>query len=272
MQKKKTIDTKIEKAETTKDSKKTSKKRILKHKDVNNGKISFAAGLNFYKLVWIFAIGCVIGVVVETLFVYFTTGVWMRRSGMLYGPFNQIYGLGAVLFSVLLYRFRNKNAFIIFMASAVIGLLFEYICSWVQEIVFGSTSWNYEDIPTNIGGRINLFYGVGWGVLGLIFIMHFWPFMSELIERIPNTYGKILTIAVAVFLAVDLGLSAIAVVRQSQRVSGIPATNAVEKWLDATYPDEVMKEKYPSMQFVEDDTPKESVSAVQITASEVGEA
>lgn len=238
-------------AKKTKKAKKV-KKRFYKHVDVNNGVESFASGLNIYKILWVFIIGCVIGVVVESFYVYAVTGEWMRRSGMLYGPFNQVSGFGAVLFTLLLYRYRDQNNFIIFLASGVMGLAFEFVCSWVQEKMFGSVSWEYSDMAMNIGGRTNLLYGAGWGLMGLIFITVFWPWMSEMIERIPNKVGKPLTWVISIALAVNLSLSALAVFREGERKAGVPATNAVTRWLDATYPDEVMQEKYPSMQFSAD--------------------
>lgn len=250
---------------TSKKKKDKSEKQLWKHKDVNHGEKSFASGLNIYKIIWVFILGCFIGVVFETLYVFFMDGVWMRRSGMLYGPFNQIYGLGAVLFTLILYRFRKNNAFLIFLASAIIGGVFEYVCSWVQQIAFRSVSWEYSDMPANIGGRTNLFYSFGWGLMGLIFITHLWPFLSEMIERIPNTImfkdkrsgtmlvitGKTLTILFAVFLALNLALSGLAVFRAGMRDDGKPATNFVTEWIDEKYPDEVMAEKYPSLEFVE---------------------
>ncbi|MFV0351743.1 MAG: putative ABC transporter permease [Oscillospiraceae bacterium] len=226
------------------------RKYFFKHKNVNDGQKSFADGLNLYKILWVFIIGCVLGVIIETLYVYATTGVWMRRSGMLYGPFNQIYGFGAVLFTVLLYRYRNRNSMVIFLAGGTIGLVFEYLCSLIQELVFGSVSWEYSEMSTNIGGRTNLMYGVGWGILGLLFITQFWPFMSEIIERIPNKIGKTLTIVVSVVLALNLALSGAAVLRQRLRTEGHAPLTFIGAWLDATYPDEVMAEKYPSMEFV----------------------
>ena len=240
-------------------------KHLWKHKDVNKGRESFAFGLNIYKIIWVFILGSFIGVVFETLFVYFMTGEWMRRSGMLYGPFNQIYGMGAVLFTLILYRFRKSNAFIVFLVSAVVGGIFEYIASWIQQMVFGSVSWEYSDLPTNIGGRTNLFYAAGWGLMGLIFISHLWPFLSEIIERIPNKLifkgkksgnvliitGKSLTIAFAVFFVFNLSLSGAAVFRAGRRAEGAMATNAAARWLDEHYPDKVMARKYPSMEFVD---------------------
>lgn len=33
----------------------------------------------------------------------------MRRTGLVWGPFNLIYGFGAVLLTLCLYRLRRKN-------------------------------------------------------------------------------------------------------------------------------------------------------------------
>ncbi len=250
-------------------------KHWFKHKDVNNGAISFAGGLNIYKLIWIFVLASFLGVMIETLFVWSTTGEMMRRSGMIYGPFNQIYGFGAIIFALCLYRYRDKNAAIIFIAAGLIGMVFEYLCSVVQEMMFGSTSWDYSEMGTSIGGRTNLLYGVFWGALGLIFLNHMWPFMSEMIERIPNTFGKTLSVIVAVALAADLILSGMAVHRENERVKGLPATTPVARWLDEVFPDEVMREKYPSMEFsaaqpADGGTSAGSSSAGSVPAGEAG--
>lgn len=239
--------------------------QFWRHKDVNKGKASFATGLNVYKVIWVFIIGCVVGVLFESLFSLFIKGEVRRNAGMLYGPFNQVYGIGAVIFTFLLYRFRKSNAFIIFLVSAVIGGIYEYIASWVQQIAFGSVSWEYSDLPTNIGGRTDLLIAIGWGLLGFIFIVHLWPFLSEMIERIPNKLifkgkksgnvlivtGKTLTVVFAALLAINLALSGAAVYRAGRRAEGVKPATVVGEWIDATYPDEVMAEKFPSMFFVD---------------------
>ena len=48
----------------------------------------FAAGLHFYKLFWIFLIGCVVGYVVEMLWCYIKMGYFESRQGLVYGPFS----------------------------------------------------------------------------------------------------------------------------------------------------------------------------------------
>ena len=74
----------------------------------------FATGLCFYKLFWIFLVGCVIGCLVEMLWCYLNEGFFESRQGLIYGPFSPVYGLGAVLFTLVMYRFKHSSSFIIF--------------------------------------------------------------------------------------------------------------------------------------------------------------
>ena len=56
-------------------------------------KKSFATGIGFYKLFWVFFIGCFVGVVIEVLFCIFVTEHrYESRQGLIYGPFNPVYG------------------------------------------------------------------------------------------------------------------------------------------------------------------------------------
>lgn len=213
--------------------------------------LSFAADNNIYKIVWVFFICCIVGHMAEMVFAFIKNGEWVNRQGLIYGPFNQIYGLGAVLFTLTLYRLRNANAVIIFAASAVVGAAFEWLCSFAQELAFGSVSWEYSNTPFNLGGRTNLFFAVCWGIMGLIFIRNFYPFLSDIIEKIPNAIGKPLTIVIAIFMVFDMGISAVAVARQNGRTNGLPPANFIETFLDSHYTDEYLAKVYPSMKFVQ---------------------
>ena len=221
------------------------------------GERSFAHGKNWYKIFWVFFIGCLIGYGCEMVFAYLKNGYWVERTGLIYGPFNQIYGLGAVIFMLSLYHIRRANAGIIFLASAFSGAAFEWVCSWVQEQVFHSVSWEYSDTPANLGGRTNLFFSICWGLMGMIFIRNIYPTLSRVIERIPNRIGKPLTWCLAVFMAFDLLISGLAVARWAERTYGydVPPTNAVNAFLDKNYPDEFMSATYTSMEFRRPDDP-----------------
>lgn len=209
---------------------------------------SFAHGLNFYKCLWIFIIASVIGFIIETGFSYIQTGAIQNRQGLLYGPFSQIYGIGAIVMTLALYPMSERSHSFIFVASACIGGAFEVICSLLQQLIFHSISWYYTPAQWGIfGGRTSVIFMTLWGGLGLFFIHVIYPWMSRAIERIPNLQGRFISWILLIILVVDIALSGAAVIRWSQRDAGEPATNFIAAWLDKTYPDSVLQAIYPNM-------------------------
>ena len=97
---------------------------------LNKRKKSFASGINFYKLVWIFLVGSFLGVVCEVIFCLIVDHRYESRQGVIYGPFNPVYGVGVVLVTVCLYWLRNKRDFWTFLCGSFIGAASEYLCSW----------------------------------------------------------------------------------------------------------------------------------------------
>lgn len=213
----------------------------------------FAHGVNFYKLVWVFAIGCVLGYVIETAFCLVVRGLIESRQGMLYGPFSQIYGFGAVLMVLTLYPLSKRGNLSVFIGGALVGGAFEYIASWVQQTLFRTVSWEYSQQASSIGGRTSLLFMFYWGILGLFFIKKVYPPLSNLIESIPRRAGTVLSWVIVVVLSADMAVSALAVTRWIERQHGEEATNAYQAFMDAQYPDALMAEVYPNMMLVTGD-------------------
>ena len=227
-----------------------SKRHPDKKEPVQTGKKeSFAKGLNFYKLFWVFFIGAFIGVVVEVIFCLIVDHHYESRKGVIYGPFNPVYGFGAVLMTMALYWLRKRNSVWIFVCGAILGAAFEYICSWYQETFLGTVSWDYSDMIGNIGGRTSLLYALFWGTLAIAWMKLIYPFLSRLIEKIPNRIGKALTWVLAIFMAFNCLISAAAVNRMSARHEGVEARSAFDVFLDETYPDEFLTQIYTHMAY-----------------------
>ena len=131
----------------------------------------------------------------------------------------------------------------------LVGTVVEYLCSWGQELLFGSRSWDYSNVPLNINGRVCLLYSSFWGILGILWIKDLYPRMAQLILKIPNKIGKILTVAVTVFLIFNGIVSLLAVNRWSERVAGQAPSNSLEVLLDERFPDERMESVYSNMDF-----------------------
>ena len=208
----------------------------------------FAHGLNFYKLFWMFFLCCFLGVVIETVFCWVVSGHLTQRTGLVWGPFNLISGIGAVLLTMCLRPFIGKSDRWIFVGGSVLGGAFEYFCSWLQETILGTVSWDYSGYPFNLNGRINLLYCLFWGALALVWIKEIYPWLNGFIERnISKVYGLTLTWILIVFMLANSLVSGAAVLRQAQRYDGIPATSGWQQLMDKQYPDERLAKIYPSM-------------------------
>ena len=221
---------------------------------------SFAHGLNIYKLFWIFFIGCFLGVVIETLWCLLRYRKLESRKGLVWGPFNLVYGFGALVMTVGLLWLRDSRDLFIFAVGTILGGVFEYICSVVQEKVVGTVSWDYRKFPLNLNWRINLLYCFFWGILALLWVRDTYPHLSGLIEKIPNEVGIPLTWIGVVFFIINSIHSALVVYRMNERKSGIYQTSRFWEFIDRHYPDEKVRKIYPNMKFNYELKQKENLS------------
>ena len=114
---------------------------------------------SYFIFFWIFVISCFLGTLIETIFHLFVYGEFQNRAGILYGPFNPIYGFGSILMTYSLRKIQHNSLLLIFICSTCIGLAFEYVCSLFQEIIFNSISWSYDNTYLSINGRTNIIFG-----------------------------------------------------------------------------------------------------------------
>lgn len=212
----------------------------------------FARGMNFYKQFIILFVGSFAGVVVELLWCFVRHGYFESRTGLVYGQFNPVYGLGAFFLTLVLYKYRNRGAIYSFIGGFITGSVVEYACSYFQEMFFGSTSWDYSNIPLNLNGRICLLYSIFWGFLGVFWIKSVYPRFSVWVLKIPNRIGKILVWILLFFLLFDAIVSSLAVFRWSERRDGKVSSNAIERIMDEKFPDSRMQRIYPNMEFIEE--------------------
>ena len=207
----------------------------------------FAYGFCFTKLFYLFVIGSFIGTILETIWAFCVDGHFEMRVGMVYGPFIPVYGGGACFLTAALYKLYKLNDTLVFVISAFVGAGFEYFCSWLQEQMFGTVSWDYSDTPFNLDGRTNLMYALIWGFLGLVWVRCLYPWTAKLIEKIPKRAGAIITTFLIVFMAFNGFMSVTATARWTQRTDGVPASNSFEEYLDEKFDNEKMEFLFPGM-------------------------
>lgn len=236
-------------AERTQKSMKTSEKAPAQPR-------KFAEGLCFKKLFFVFLIGSVIGALYEDILIfavtYFTTGTgeWMLHRGVIYGPFNVIYGFGAALMCWVLLRKPYEN-WQIFLLAAGIGGFVEYALSYLQELVTHTTSWDYHGMWLNLNGRTTIPFMAVWGLMGMVLVKVVYPIISRWIEQIPIRTGEIIFAGLLIFMLIDMTISWSAVVRRALRHNNVPALTPVGEFFDRNYPDEFLVKYYPNMEWAE---------------------
>lgn len=209
----------------------------------------FARGMNIYKILLVCIVGSFAGVIIEMMWAFARYGIIESRRGLVYGPFNLLYGAGAAFLTIALYKYRNRGRLWSFFGGFVVGSALEYVCSWGQEVLLGSRSWDYSNMPLNINGRICFTYSVFWGILGIIWIKDLYPRMSKWILKIPNKVGRPLTWALTVFMIFNVIVSCVAVGRWAQRLEEKEAPNSFWEFVDERFPNERMERIFANMSF-----------------------
>lgn len=213
---------------------------------------TFAKGICFEKLFFIFLIGSIIGAYYEQILnlikVFYSTGdiVWKYRRGVIYGPFNVIYGFGAVVLVKLLLS-KERKWYEIIIYGALFGGIIEYLLNFLQEIFTHTVSWDYSDRFLNINGRTTIPYMLFWGLFSLFFLKCIYPPISNLIEKIPYKFGTIIMKIMLIFMIANMLISWTAIIRQSLRRNDVKPFTFVGRIYDKYYTDEFLMKYFPNM-------------------------
>lgn len=202
--------------------------------------------LSLADLLWLFVIGAFLGDVVETIFCRITAGVWMSRSSLVWGPFSVVWGLALALSTVLLRNCENKSDSAIFAFGVFMGGAYEYVCSAVGELLFGVIFWDYSGFKFNIAGRVNLLYCFFWGIAAVVWLRLGYPLVAKGMDLVRRHVKPWMTILLAIFMAVNMSLSGLALARYNSRTDGITPRNQLEVFLDEHFDNARMERVYPN--------------------------
>ena len=192
------------------------------------------------KIFFIFMIGSVIGYVVEMIVAFVQEGHFESRQGVLYGPFTPVYGIGILVFYMFFNRIKTREKKKIFLLAMLLGGITEYLCSFLQEKIFGTISWDYSNWILNINGRTTLIHCTYWGIAGILYISYIEPILPKLEALTRKNGTKILAGGMAILMFFNITISSLAAIRQKYRNENIEPQNKLEEFLDEKYPDEYM--------------------------------
>lgn len=160
--------------------------------------------ITFHQLLWYFVIFSIIGLLLETIFCYITSGIIESRKGLLWGPFCPVYGVGAAILIILLNKVDTNNGFKLFIYGFLVGSILEYIMSYVLESIYSIRFWDYTYTGNSINGRICILYSLLWGILSIFLLKVAKPNIDKLINKIPKSIEKKLDIFVTIFFILNV--------------------------------------------------------------------
>lgn len=188
--------------------------------------------LSLHDIFYIFIFGCFFGWIIEGIWTLLKKGVLINHSALVIGPFNLVYGIGAVVLTITLYKIKDSNILKIFGLSFITGSILEYIISFLMEKILGFVAWTYHKKPFNINGRICLPYSIFWGILGVLWIKILYPKIKEIIDKLNQVESiKFMKITI-IFLIFDCLLTLGAIHRGKEYEQNIPPSNKIEETLD----------------------------------------
>lgn len=244
----------IKKRETEKEESKVKEAKTIKeNKKEIDGKYSDL----IHQVVWYMLIFSIIGLIIETIYGYVTTGILESRKGLILGPFCPIYGLGAVIIILMLNKYSGHKVKL-FIYGGILGSFIEYLLSFILEAMYGSRFWSYANFM-NLNGRICLLYTVFWGILSILLVDVVKKYIDKGINRIKGKARKIIDIILIVFFVIDIVLTIWGISVYKARAKDIyydvkifEEKNIFEKAGDAIFTDEIMSAIFPNLRLIDE--------------------
>lgn len=130
-----------------------------------------------------------IGFLFENVLNIFTNDTF--NSGILYGPWTFIYGVG-ILLMIIVYKFlvqyhlkKWKEILLFYVIITIVMTLVEFSGGMLIETIFHRTYWDYTNMRFNYGKYICLEVSLSWGLLATFITYLILPFINKIEKKIP---------------------------------------------------------------------------------------
>jgi uncharacterized membrane protein len=164
-------------------------------------------GYPFLELFYNFFLYSLIGWIYESCYVSIHKKRWVNR-GFLNGPIIPLYGTAATVIYMAFWQYK-ESYLLVFVGGIVLASTLEYITSLVMELIFHAKWWDYSDRKLNLNGRICLAASMLWGVLSIIMIEIFQPFVHKLIITLPKQAAEYLGYFVFAIFTADVTITVV---------------------------------------------------------------
>lgn len=205
-------------------------------------------------MIILFTIGSFVGTIYESILSIFQFGSWQSRKGLIYGPFNHVYGIGFIIAIFLLKNIKRKRH--LFFLASLLGGSFEYLIWYLQKVLFHSVSWNYKSNLVINGvkpfeylyfGGTSVFHALAWGCLLFLIIIIIFPFLNCLVSKIDTILKRKISLFLLVFFVVNALITILALYRMEFRYKQTFIFKEIDLFFDLFYSNEMMDNIFPNM-------------------------
>ncbi len=140
----------------------------------------------------------------------------IKNSGFLNGPIVPIYGVGALVVSLL---FSSQEAYLsIFIGGAFVACVIEYITSWGLEKLYHRRWWDYSDKAFHVNGRVCLEGFLLFGVFSVVAVKFIQPALMKKILQYNMIPLIIVATVLTTILVIDIIFTVISLMHLNERL------------------------------------------------------
>ncbi len=144
------------------------------------------------------------------------TGNKIKNSGFLVGPIVPIYGVGAIVVSLL---FSPAESYLsIFIEGAFVACVIEYLTSWAMEAMYHRRWWDYSDRAFNVNGRVCLEGFLIFGLFSVVAVKFIQPYLLSQIMIHGMIQLIIMATILSTILCVDFVFTVISLAHLEERL------------------------------------------------------
>ena len=163
------------------------------------------------------------------------------NRGFCLGPYLPIYGFSSVIMNIFLAKY-SKDIITLFVMSAFVCTLMEYMTSLILEKIFHARWWDYTEKKFNLSGRVCLENSCLFGLGGVFIVSILHPFLDGLVSIIPYNVLIILSIVLFVMFMIDVIITVTTMCQVKIAATKFTAKDATEE-ISRKVRNEIIKNK-----------------------------
>ncbi len=161
--------------------------------------------MNLTKIFLLFIIYSFLGWVVEVINNLIFDKRFVNR-GFLIGPYCPIYGIGGLIATIFLTKYK-ESIFVTFGMSVIMFAILEYFTSYIMEKLFKARWWDYSQNKFNINGRVCLETLIPFGLLGCFAIYVINPIIFSIFDIANISTLRVIALILFIIFIIDFIIS-----------------------------------------------------------------